>query len=135
MIGDIEPKYRKDLRQLFLGEWWSKNRTPEDVDRILENSSIALGLVNNETDVLLGFVRVLTDYCYFGFVFDLIVAPQERGKGLGSRLLTAIIDYPKLQAVQSLELCCQPDKAEFYNRHGFTEAGGRMRLVRAGADF
>jgi hypothetical protein len=49
-------------------------------------------------------------------------------------LLDAIVGHPRLAAVRSVELVCQPDLVPFYRRWGITEPVGRSRLMRRTAD-
>jgi hypothetical protein len=42
----------------------------------------------------------------------------------------AIVTHPRLAAVQSLELVCQPDLIAFYRRWGFSNDVGPSRLMR-----
>ncbi len=133
-IDEVDCAYAQDLFQLFQEEWWSQNRSIQNVHSILEASSMTFGVVD-ESDRLLAFARVLTDYVYFGFIFDLIVSTELRGRGVGSSLMQRILDHPQLMKVQSFEICCQPDTTSFYTKFGFAEARGRMRRVRPNADF
>ncbi|WP_417714868.1 GNAT family N-acetyltransferase [Pseudoalteromonas obscura] len=53
---------------------------------------------------LVGFARVLSDFIYKAVIFDVIVAPDERGKGLGITLMELIKHHPKLNKVLHFEL-------------------------------
>ena len=68
-IEQVDHSYANDVLRLFHGEWWSKKRSIADVRNVLEGSFMT-------------FARVLTDYVYFGFIFDLIVDAELRGKGV-----------------------------------------------------
>jgi GNAT superfamily N-acetyltransferase len=122
------------LMDLFASAWWARSRTAEDVAAMLAASDLDFGLIHRPTDRLVGFARVLTDGVYLAVVLDVIVAPGARGAGLGAMLLAAVVGHPRLAAVHSVELVCQPELMPFYRRWGFTERVGRSRLMRRTSD-
>lgn len=54
------------------------DRQRDDVTRMLEHSDEIIGLVDSETEKLIAFARILTDYTYKGLIFDVIVAQPYR---------------------------------------------------------
>jgi ribosomal protein S18 acetylase RimI-like enzyme len=82
------------------------------------------------THSLIGFARVLTDFTFKALIFDVIVNPDYRGLGLGDRLVSLIVSHPRLKSVASFELYCLPELIPFYERHGFGDDVGGIRLMR-----
>ena len=70
---------------------------------------------------LAAFARVLTDFVFKAFVFDVIVDPLHRATGLGKALMDAIIGHPELAGVRHFELYCRPELIPFYERWGFAQ--------------
>ncbi|HEX7746596.1 MAG TPA: GNAT family N-acetyltransferase [Micromonosporaceae bacterium] len=122
------------LMELFAGAWWTASRTPDDMTAMLAGSDLVIALVHRPTDRLVGFARVLTDGVYLAVVLDVIVASGARGSGLGTMLMDGVVGHPRLAAVRSIELVCQPELMPFYRRWGFTERVGRSLLMRRTAD-
>lgn len=120
----------QDLHALYQGEWWSRDRTPEQTRRVVEHSDLTLGYVEAETGKLVAFARVLTDRVFKAFIFDVIVAPSQRGTGLGRQLVEALLAHPVLAEVEHVELYCLPELVPFYQQWGFTEELGAIRLLR-----
>lgn len=52
-------------------------------------------------------------------VLDLVVAPQARGRGLGKKLMRAIIEHDDLKDIEDFELYCAPELAGWYRQFGF----------------
>jgi GNAT superfamily N-acetyltransferase len=76
---------------------------------------------------------VLTDWRYRAYVYDVIVAPDWQGRGLGRVLMDALLAHPRLVAVETIELSCQPEMVAFYRRWGFSdELGGSLLMRRRG---
>lgn len=64
---------------------------------------------------------------------DMVVRPERRGGGLGSRLLQAAIDYARTHGFSRITLLTDKVNAgaiKFYGRHGFTESA--MTVLRLG---
>jgi predicted GNAT family N-acyltransferase len=87
-------------------------------------------LIDPATDRLAAFARVLTDGIYLALILDVVVATGCRGAGLGRMLIDAIVTHPRVAAVESVEVVCQPELVGFYRRWGFTDDVGRSLLMR-----
>jgi GNAT superfamily N-acetyltransferase len=67
---------------------------------------------------------------------DLVVRPDHRGKGLGTRLLRAAIDWARREGLTRITLLTDTDNArarQLYARHGFTASAMqplRLHLAR-----
>jgi ribosomal protein S18 acetylase RimI-like enzyme len=97
---------------------------------MLAGTDFVLALIDHETDRLVGFTRALTDWRYRAYLYDVIVAPDWQGRGLGRLLVDASLE--RLAGVETIELSCQPDMIAFYRRWGFeNELGGSLLMRRA----
>jgi len=119
----------EQLHDLFQQLWWTRGRTMEEISTMLKNS-ISFGVIENDTQHLVGYARVLTDEIKYAFIFDVMTTEQLRGKGLGKIIMDAIIGHPKLQNVKSFELTCKPDMVGFYEKFNFSEDYGDARAMR-----
>lgn len=128
-ISEMSERHIAQLHALYQGEWWTRGRSLEDTRRCVRGSQICIG-ITSEDDDLIGFVRVLTDFTFKAILFDVIVAPSERGKGLGHELLALARNHERLQSVRHLELYCLPEMSAFYEKHGFSADVGDVRLMR-----
>jgi GNAT superfamily N-acetyltransferase len=130
IVSELAEQQISELTDLYRNEFWSQNRTRQDVAKMLAASDIVIGLID-ERDRLIGFTRVLTDFVYRAVIFDVIVKPTHRSQGLGKQLLDIVIHHPQLQSVEYLGLFCLPDMVPFYERWGFTtEHGGLQVMLR-----
>ena len=120
MVDSLTPEQVVELHELYQGEWWSKGRTSSDVRTMLAHTGVVIGLIDEGTGRLAAFARVLTDRVYKAIVFDVIVHPDQRGGGMGRRIMDAIVEHPMLRRVQTIELYCLPELAPFYAQWGFT---------------
>jgi predicted GNAT family N-acyltransferase len=118
----------KELHELYKNEWWCKDRTLEDTATCVQNSSLIFAFI--ESEQLVAFARVLTDGVFKAFLFDVIIAPQKRGQGLGTAMLHAIQNHALISKVKNLELYCVPELIPYYENLGFSSDVSPMRLMR-----
>lgn len=133
IIEQLNSRQIEQLSELFKTMWWAHDRTKEEIS-IMLGTSISFGLIENETENLVGYARVLTDEIKYAFIFDIMTAEYLRGKGFGKLLMETIIDHPRFVAIKNFELTCAPDMMGFYERFGFSEYYGNgvraMRLTK-----
>lgn len=128
VISELNEQQISELTDLYKNEFWSDKRTQHDVAKMLAASDIVIGLVD-ECDRLVGFTRVLTDFVYRGVIFDVIVKPSHRERGLGKKLLDLVVHHPQLRSIEYLTLFCLPEMVPFYERWGFTNEHGGLQLM------
>lgn len=81
IITQVNDSQIKDLYQLYQLSWWSQGRMLDGIKIMLENSDLIIGLSHCETEKLIGFARVLTDYVYRATIWDVMVDPSYQKKG------------------------------------------------------
>jgi GNAT superfamily N-acetyltransferase len=89
---------------------------PGDYD--LQKTQIALSKTLNITvydeQILVGCLRILTDGYYFGTITELLVLPEYRKQGIGSKLLQLAKDNTPTM----LYFGSQPGVEKFYEKNG-----------------
>jgi GNAT superfamily N-acetyltransferase len=124
---ELGPEDAADLAALY-GDWgWWADRDADDVAVMLDGTDVALGLCDEGDLVASG--RALTDGVYYATRYDVIVAADRRGEGLGRRVVAALRDHPAVAAADHVELLCDPDLVEFYERCGFEENPRFVEMV------
>jgi GNAT superfamily N-acetyltransferase len=96
--------------------YWAKGRDIEIVKRSIDNS-LCFGLYIDNKQI--GFARVVTDYAIFGWIMDVFILSDYRGKGYGKKLIYAIMTHEKLQNLQRWGLGTD-DAHGLYQQFGFT---------------
>ncbi len=104
--------------------------------RIIEHPEVGRILVLREGDTIVGMVNLLFTVSTFrgGRVIlleDMVVRPDRRGDGAGSRILQGAIDFARDQGCSRITLLTDHDNERairFYRRHGF--AGSSMIPLR-----
>ena len=128
MISELNEQQISELTELYKNEFWSQNRSRQDVAKMLAASDIVLGFVD-ESEHLIAFIRILTDFVYRAFIFDVIVKSTHRNQGLGKKLIDSVVNHPQLQSVEYMGLYCLPEMIPFYEQWGFTNELGGLQLM------
>ena len=129
LITQLSELQLEQLHRLYQHEWWSTNRTLDETKKIVVNSSMIFAMVNQQND-LVAFCRVLTDSCFFAYLYDVIVKSDHRKQGLSNMLLKAVIAHPELSKLDSIELVCRKEMMEYYQQHGFSSDYGKSIAMR-----
>jgi predicted GNAT family N-acyltransferase len=127
-ISQLNDRHISQLLDLYKNEFWSKHRTRPDVEKMLVASDVVIALVDRD-DRLAAFTRVLTDFVYRATIYDVIVNPIDRQKGLGKRLMDEVFQHSELSQVEYFSLFCLPEMIPFYERWGFTADTQNMQLM------
>jgi GNAT superfamily N-acetyltransferase len=96
--------------------YWSRGIPRETMERSVRGSLPFV--LRDEHGNLAGFARVITDRATFGYICDLFVLPQHRGKGLSKLLMDAILTHPDLQNFRRWMLATS-DAHGLYEKFGF----------------
>jgi GNAT superfamily N-acetyltransferase len=125
-VISTEKKYLDmDMIHRFLSEesYWAKGISVESVRKAIDHSSIVFGIYEgNSADgpvKQVGFARTVTDFVRFGYIMDVFILPEFRGKGLSKWLMSILTEESELKTV-SLMLCTC-DAHGLYSRYGFLE--------------
>ncbi|MFD0999906.1 GNAT family N-acetyltransferase [Ohtaekwangia kribbensis] len=109
---DIAYVHRIVSTQLY----WAKGIPFDTVKRSVENS-LSFGIYTNGQQV--GFARLVTDYATFGYLADVFVDEQYRGRGLSKTLMEFIFGIDELKVFRRMVLVTR-DAHTLYERYGFT---------------
>jgi GNAT superfamily N-acetyltransferase len=95
--------------------YWAQNIPLEVVERSIANS-FCFGLYYQDKQV--GFARLITDKATFGYLADVFILPEHRGKGLSKWLLTVIHAHPDMQGLRRWMLGTK-DAHDLYKQFGW----------------
>jgi N-acetylglutamate synthase-like GNAT family acetyltransferase len=103
---------------MLRGTYWARDRDRATTQRNVENAAVLLAAHRGRE--LVATARVVAVQRKVNWLFDVVVADAERGRGLGSRVLQRILDHPALAEATRLFLDTR-DAMPFYQRFGFRE--------------
>jgi ribosomal protein S18 acetylase RimI-like enzyme len=91
------------------------------------NHSLCFGLYGTDQSQI-GFARVTSDHATYGYLQDVWIDQDHRGKGLGKILMTALFAHPELQGFRRWTLATR-DAHGLYQQFGFTALADPTRFM------
>lgn len=110
------------LGGFFVG--WKKPHDPETHLKILRSSDVVLLAVDPDVPRVVGFVVAVTDHVQQAFIYILEVLPDYKRQGIGTQLVTRILD--KLKGIPCIDLTCDPGLQPFYAKFGMLPSVGMV---------
>lgn len=98
--------------------YWSPKVRRDVVERAIANS-LCLAVYERVSGAQVAFARVVTDRATFAWICDVVVFEGHRGRGLGKRIVQAILAHPELTTLRRFLLATQ-DAQGLYAQFEFT---------------
>jgi GNAT superfamily N-acetyltransferase len=105
--------------------YWSPGIPRETVERAIQHS-MPFGLYLGAAQV--GFARVITDFASFGYLADVFILEEHRGKGLSKWMMEVLFSHPELQGFRRWLLATR-DAHGLYRQVGFTSLTAPERFM------
>jgi N-acetylglutamate synthase-like GNAT family acetyltransferase len=110
------------VHALLRATHWAKDMS-RDVLNLAFEHSLCFGLFDGERQV--GFARLITDYCTYAYLTDVVIAAEYRGRGLGKWLMEAMLAHPDLNGMRRIALLTL-DAERLYEQFGFATDTGKL---------
>ena len=116
-ISTDRDRIDRALVHRFLSEesYWARSRTRGENDRIIE-ASLCFGVYEDGRQI--AHARVVTDTVAFGYLGDVFVLPEARGRGVGKALMEAVLSHPHVRGLKRFTLVTD-DAHGLYEQYGF----------------
>ena len=116
-ISTDRDRIDRELVHRFLAEhsYWARWRTREQNDRIID-ASLVFGAYEDGRQI--GHARVVTDTVAFGYLGDVFVVHEARGRGVGKALMEAVLAHPDVRELRRFTLVTD-DAHGLYEQYGF----------------
>jgi GNAT superfamily N-acetyltransferase len=120
-ISDDRERVDREAVHRYLAQesYWAAGIEREVLDRALDGS-LCFGLYAPDGGPA-GFARVVTDRATYGYLADVFVLAEHRGRGLGAWLVEVAVGHPELATLRRWVLFTA-DAHELYVRFGFGPA-------------
>lgn len=105
-------------------EGWKKPHAPEEHLEILKNSDHIVLAIDSDKRKVVGFITALTDRVQSAFIPLLEVLPRYRKRGIGSALVSRMLE--KLKGIPAIDLMCDHALQRFYSKFGMVPSVGMI---------
>lgn len=122
----------KGLLETYKEVWYIDLITEKTVDEWLKNNNYMFVVENNGEIIGSATLHVQKKFIrnggLAGFIEDVVVRNEFRGKNIGSELIQKLIEKAKELGCYKIVLSCFPERINFYERNGFFQESVLMRL-------
>ena len=101
---------------------WPRDYKEQGISIALSNT---INITARDNDKLVGCVRILTDYTFFGTITEILVLPEYQGMGIGRSLMRLVEE----NTPTNLYFGARPGKEEFYDKLGY-EKGMQSYVIK-----
>ncbi len=116
----------KTIHHFLTNCYWPNGISMKLVKKAARNS-IGFGVYHKKEQI--GYARVITDYVRFGYLADVFIIEQYRGKGLSKWLMKIILNHPELKNIHAWMLATK-DAHGLYEKFGFKIIDEPKRYMR-----
>lgn len=109
--------------------FWAAGRSRAQLALMLRHSQAVVSVWRGPE--LVGFGRATSDGVFRAVLWDVVVAGEHQGEGLGRRIVEALLHCPAVERAERVYLMTT-NSAGFYRRLGFSADHGQELLLRAG---
>ncbi len=116
------------LRLLFQKHaFWAETRTKNDLKAMLAGSTVIVSLWRGKR--MVGFGRATSDGIHRAVLWDVVVAGDLQGRGLGRRVVEALLSAKAIRNAERVYLMTT-NSSGFYQQLGFESASPQQLLIR-----
>ena len=116
-------------RLLDAHSFWASGRSQRELSRMLAGSQAVISAWQGSR--LVGFGRATSDGVFRAVLWDVVVAGDLQGRGLGRQVVEGLLQHPRLQGVERVYLMTT-NSAGFYEQLGFTVVESQQLMLRNG---
>ena len=122
---------RKLRRLLDKHATWAQGRSDQQLRTMLAGSNVVVTLWRDKR--MVGFGRATTDGIYRAVLWDVVVAGDLQGRGLGRQVVEALINHASVGNAEIIYLMTTRS-AGFYEQLGFKSAAPQQLLIANNKD-
>ena len=115
----------EDIVRLLRMTYWADKRSIEKIEKSVRNSS-CYGLYLEDSDKLVGFARVISDYATAYYLCDVIIDTEYQHQGLGTALVSYINSLPEFSGLRGFLIT--RNAHGLYRKFGFEVVNDRVML-------
>ena len=107
--------------------FWAKGRSLKQIKVLLSHSNAVVSLWSNQR--MIGFGRATSDGIYRTVLWDVVVAEDLQGVGLGRQVVEALLKCKTIKGVEKIYLMTTKG-SDFYKQIGFQEVEEQKLMIR-----
>jgi len=101
------------------GGWWKQEYCKEGLTDLIAGSFLFAVIIEKSSKKAVGMGRMLSDGVSDGYIQDVVVLPDLRGKGLGKKIISSLVSKAQSKGLDWIGLIGEPNTQGFYEKLGF----------------
>ncbi len=110
----------KQLEGFFVG--WTAPLDNKQHYEVLKNSTFFVAAIDDNTNMVIGFITALSDMINGAFIRLLEVLPEYQNKGIGTKLMKTMLEL--LDNITCIDLICNENMQGFYEQFSMLKIRG-----------
>ena len=110
-------------RSGFFVDWPTYPSNERFLEILQASYGVALAL-DTSTNQVVGFINVISDGIFAGYIPLLEVLPEYQGRGIGKKLINLIMS--RYENLYMLDVCCDESVEQFYASKEFIKVSGMV---------
>ena len=107
--------------------FWATGRRPSQLGRMLSGSQVVVSAWQGGT--LVGFGRATSDGVFRAVLWDVVVAEDQQGRGIGRRIVEVLLASPEVAAAERVYLMTTTGEG-FYEKLGFSRVDSQRLMLK-----
>ena len=107
--------------------FWATGRQQSQLARMLSGSQVVVSAWQGST--LVGFGRATSDGVFRAVLWDVVVAEDHQGRGLGRRIVEELLASPEVAAAERVYLMTTTGEG-FYEKLGFSRVDSQRLMLK-----
>jgi len=101
------------------GGWWKQSYDKSMINLMISGSFKFAVVIDTETEKTIGMGRVISDGVSDAYIQDVIILPEYRGKGFGTKLVDYLIKQCLSKGIVWIGVIAEPGSDKLYQGLGF----------------
>lgn len=115
----LGPEHLEEAISLLGGTCWNEGLPRAAVSQALLGASAWVG-ARDRTGALVAMARAVSDTSKVAWIYDVVVRPDWRGRGVGKAVLRLLLDHPAVRHARKVRLATR-DAQGLYGKLGFRD--------------
>jgi ribosomal protein S18 acetylase RimI-like enzyme len=107
--------------------FWASGRRPAQLGRMLSGSQVVVSAWQGST--MVGFGRATSDGVFRAVLWDVVVAEDQQGQGIGRRIVEGLLASPEVATAERVYLMTTTGEG-FYEKLGFSRVDSQRLMLK-----
>ncbi len=114
------------------GGWWKQEYSIDGLSDLIAGSFLFVVIIEKSSKKAVGMGRMISDGVSDGYIQDVVVMHELRGKGLGKKIISSLVCEAQSKGLEWIGLIGEPNTQGFYEKLGFKLMKDHVPMLYSG---